>query len=439
MKKKVLRLLGLLCAGLMLCGCNRLYQQHPEPMSATVTKGAGAGSTNYASQGTAYEVPEREITNEQTGALARSALAVLNETMTEEEKNKNILISPLSIEMALGMTANGADGETKEEMEQVLSGGLSVEDLNYILLKTKENLEADGDVKWNVANAIWTKDDGRASFQQEFLNRVKTYYGADIYMGPMDDQTVAEINEWVDQNTNHMISEIIKRLPENSRTALVNAVAFEGEWKEKYEDDDIHENSKFTNADGSVSNVNMLYSKENRYFTLGPGEGFVKPYEGEKFSFVGILPEEGTTPEEYIEYLSTGKEDFSEAIRNAEHTEVRVRIPEFTADYDVEMSEIYKNMGMVRAFDSEAGLTKMLMTNDGKDYGVHIGLILHKTHIEVDRKGTKAAAATAVITYDNAVAFDDTKVITLNRPFVYAIVDNETGLPMFLGIQNTME
>ena len=109
MKKKVLRLLGLLCAGLMLCGCNRLYQQYPEPMSATVTKGAGAGSTNYASQGTAYEVPEQEITNAQTGALAKAALAVLTETM-KEEKNQNVLLSPLSIEMALGMTANGADG-----------------------------------------------------------------------------------------------------------------------------------------------------------------------------------------------------------------------------------------------------------------------------------------------------------------------------------------
>ena len=359
--------------------------------------------------------------------------------MNKEDKNKNILISPLSIEMALGMTANGADGKTKEEMEQVVAGGLSVEDLNYILLKTKEHLEGDGDVKWNVGNSIWTKDDGRATFQQEFLNRVKTYYGADIYMGPMDDQTVAEINEWVDQNTDHMIDKIIERLPDNARTALVNAVAFEGEWEEQYEDDDIRENGGFTNADGSISKVNMLYSKENRYFTLGPGEGFVKPYKGGKFSFVGILPEEGATPEDYIEYLSSGKEDFSEAVRNAEHTEVRVRMPEFSTDYDVEMSEIYRNMGMIRAFDSETGLTKMLKTNDGKDYGVYIGLILHKTHIEVDRKGTKAAAATAVITYDNAVAFDESKSIVLDRPFVYAIVDNETGLPMFLGIQNMME
>ena len=436
MKKKVLRLLGLMCAGLMLCGCNRrLYQQPAKPMGTTVT----GSNVNYASRGTALEVSEREVTDDQTGALSKAALAVLNETMTEEDKNKNILISPLSIEMALGMTANGGDGKTKEEMEQVVAGGLSVEDLNYILLKTKEHLEGDGDVKWNVGNSIWTKDDGRATFQQEFLNRVKTYYGADIYMGPMDDQTVAEINEWVDQNTDHMIDKIIERLPDNARTALVNAVAFEGEWEEQYEDDDIRENGGFTNADGSISKVNMLYSKENRYFTLGPGEGFVKPYKGGKFSFVGILPEEGATPEDYIEYLSSGKEDFSEAVRNAEHTEVRVRMPEFSTDYDVEMSGIYKNMGMVRAFDSEAGLTKMLKTNDGKDYGVYIGLILHKTHIEVDRKGTKAAAATAVITYDNAVAFDESKSIVLDRPFVYAIVDNETGLPMFLGIQNMME
>lgn len=440
MKKKIVRALGAFLAVMMLTGCTAGNKPVPSGLqNEPMQREPGTMDRNYAMMGTALEVPEMEITTGMTGALSHATVNLLNETVKSEGENKNILISPLSIQMALGMTANGAEGDSKKEMEEFVAGGLTTEELNYILLKTMERYMTDTDVMWNVANGIWLKDDGMAEFKQEFLNQVRTYYNAELYMSEFDESTLNNINHWVDHNTNYTIHKIIEEIPENARTILVNAIAFEGEWKNKYEEDDILENRTFTNADGSESKVTMLYSKENKYFTLGKGEGFIKPYEGGNYAFVGILPEEGMTPEEYIASLERVNEEFSMAVTNPEYVDVDVTMPEFTCEYDTSLVNIYKNMGMELPFDENAGLGNMLQTPSGDPYSTFIGQIVHKTHIEVDRKGTKAAAATAVITYDNAVAFDETKSIVLDRPFVYAVVDTETGLPLFMGIQNMME
>ncbi|MBO4776048.1 MAG: hypothetical protein J5515_05480 [Lachnospiraceae bacterium] len=197
---------------------------------------------------------------------------------------------------------------------------------------------------------------------------------------------------------------------------------------------------KFNNSDGTQSDVTLLHSTEGRYFELGEGTGFIKPYKGGQYAFVGILPDEGVTPEEYVEGLVNGNEDFSEAVRNAEYGDVEVYLPEFDADYDKLMNDIYKDMGMDLPFDEDKAEFKGFFTDD-ETSDVWIGKVLHKTHIEVDRKGTKAAAVT-VIEVDKCMAlpvFDDPVVIRLDRPFVYAIVDTETGTPIFLGCQNSIK
>ena len=205
--------------------------------------------------------------------------------------------------------------------------------------------------------------------------------------------------------------------------------------------DNRFKRGEFTNADRSTSNCTMLSSTEDRYFTLGEGTGFIKPYKGGEYSFVGILPEEGVSPEEYIKDLVKNNEDFSKAVREAEYGEVYVTMPEFTTDYGNEgMVDVYKNMGMNLPFDQDKADLKGIFTNDSNSK-VWIDKIIHKTHIEVDREGTRAAAVTAVEVDTCAAVMPvaEPVVITLDRPFVYAIVDNETGIPVFLGCMNNMQ
>ncbi|MBR4581339.1 MAG: serpin family protein [Lachnospiraceae bacterium] len=354
------------------------------------------------------------------------------------QPGENILLSPTSIDFALGMTENGAAGETLSQMEETVNGGLSVDTINPIMKHLSNRYMNAAEVEWNIANSIWFKNDGQVAMGDEFLDKVVGYYGADIFLAPFDSQTLDDINGWVNDKTKGMIPNILDQIHENARMYLVNAIAFEGEWAEQYEEDKITEGRTFTNADGSESDVTMMTSTENRYFEIAGGQGFLKPYKGREYSFVGILPAEGDTPEDLIAKIQKGNVDLSKTLREAGVNEVHVTMPEFTNDYYIEMNDTYQNMGMDIPFnEAKADFSPMMHSTDGSPANIWIGRIIHKTHIEVDRKGTKAAASTVVeMRYKNAIVMDESKCITLDRPFVYAVVENETGLPVFIGCQN---
>jgi serpin B len=378
---------------------------------------------------------------EELNALSNASLNVFYETIESGENGENVLISPASLSFAMAITENGANGETLEQMEKYVNGGISIEDMNALLNYTSYKLNNSEDVEWGVANSLWFNDNGDCEIENDFLKKAIEYYDAEVYKKAFDASTANEINKWVYNKTNKMIDEVIRDFSPDAMLFIVNAIAFEGEWAEEYEKSQVLENREFTNADRSTSNCTMLSSTEDRYFTLGEGTGFIKPYKGGEYSFVGILPEEGVSPEEYIKDLVKNNEDFSKAVREAEYGDVYVTMPEFTTDYGNEgMVEVYKKMGMDLPFDPGKADLKGIFTNDS-DSDVWIGKIIHKTHIEVDRQGTRAAAVT-VVEVDKCMAVapaSDPVVIDLDRPFVYAIVDNETGVPVFLGCMNNMQ
>lgn len=452
MKNKLLKAICLFSAIAMLSGCTKPYRgESPTPVleypekESTVTIDPGTPFYNETVNLTEGRTPGRNVNvqlgDEQYDNLSAASVALLYQTAkAEDDKSRNILLSPLSIQTALGMTELGAEGETLKQMEEVVNGGNSHSELDSAMNLLTARMRKNPEVKWNVANSLWFRDNGLAKLKEDYLNDVVTYYDSDVFYAPFDNQTLEDINGWVDDETNHMIPEILGEIPDDAYMYLINAVAFEAEWAEQYEEKQVNENRIFDNIDGSESNVTMLSSKEYGYFNLEGGEGFIKPYKGGEYAFVGILPDENTTPEEYLNKLLTSKTDLSKAIREASDDEVHVGIPEFTLDYDIELSDIYKEMGMDIPFDPEqAEFHKMMEPVNNVDYDVWIGKIIHKTHIEVDRKGTKAAAATAVeMELAMAALPMEEHYVILDRPFVYAIVENETGYPLFIGTQNTM-
>ena len=383
------------------------------------------------------------VPDEWISSMSGASVEMLSNIMEESGEGAIILISPTSIMMAFGIAENGAGGETLSQIERTISGGVPVEQMNNIALAMANHMEGSGDVNWNVANSLWFNEEGNWEINPDFASAAKNYYDADLWRAHFNNETVRDINNWVNNETYGMIPSIIDEMPDDARMFIINALAFEGEWKEMYEESDVYENRDFHNYDGTVTSATLLRSQEDKYFKLGNGTGFTRDYKGGEYSFFGILPDEGVSVEDYIAKLANKDLDLAEAIRNQKTYEgdIYVMIPEFNMDFDIEMSDLLAQMGMPNAFDpNNADFYGMMNCLDEGEYEIWLSKVLHKTHIEVNRAGTRAAAVTALeLDTCSAVMIDDQPLwITLDRPFVYGIVDNETGLPVFFGCVNSL-
>lgn len=352
----------------------------------------------------------------------------------KEGKKGNVLISPDSVATALAMTENGASGQTLEEMETVLSPGLDADDYNKYLSSINRRQMASDALIYRVSNSIWAKD-GTVDVKEHFLQKNLDYHDAEFYLAPFDDRTVADMNHWVYNKTRNMIDKIIDRLSEDARMVLINAVAFEGQWEKPFNESAM-QTQTFTAADQTKRQVTMLRDLDDyQYLELKGGKGFVKYYgksgKGGEIAFVGLLPPKGTDADSFIQTLDA--DSFLNAWNSKKSKRVDLSLPKFKYDYSVGMEEILKTMGMETAFTDGADFSG-ISDPTPETPGLKISKVLHKTHIEVDENGSKAAAATAVVMEKaTAIMGDEPIKLTFDRPFVYALVDTKTGIPLFIG------
>ena len=342
------------------------------------------------------------------------------------EEGRNILISPVSIITALSMTANGADGETLRQMEQVLGGDIA--SLNGYLGEYPALLND----QIHMANALWIKDTPTLEVKDSFLQANADYYGAGAFRAPFDSSTVKEINGWVEEHTDGQIQDMLDRIPEDAVMYLVNALAFEAEWEEVYEPYQVHD-SRFTTESGEERTVSMMYSTEHAFLEMDNATGFLKYYDGGRYAFAALLPQEGITMEALVHSLDA--ETLHKALTKPRELIVHAGMPKFETEYDAELGEVLISMGMEDAFDSRiADFSRLGSTNDGTM--LCIGRVLHKTRITVAEEGTKAGAATMVemLAEGAAEIQEETRTVTLDRPFLYMIVDTELMEPVFMGV-----
>ena len=341
------------------------------------------------------------------------------------DDSKNSLISPLSVMLALSMTANGAKGETLTQTESLLGGDIPMETLNEYLYSYIKALPSEKTAKLNIANSIWVRDNGFTA-EKAFLQKNADYFDAAVYKSAFDVKTLRYINNWVKKNTDGMIEKIIDDIDPDAVMYLINTVLFDAEWENIYKKDEVRDGT-FTALDGTKRTASMMYSAEHLYLDDGKAIGFIKPYRN-GYSFVALLPNEDISLSDYAASM-TGK-SFADTIKNAEDVPVETIIPKFSYDYDIEMSGALKALGMPLPFDAEkADFSALGSSGNGN---IFISRVFHKAYIAVDEKGTKAGAATAVEIKETAVAVDIYSV-TLDRPFIYAVTDNATGLPVFIG------
>ncbi len=343
----------------------------------------------------------------------------------------NTLISPLSVMNALAMTAAGARGQTLEQMEALFGTDLS--SLRDYLHGYNDRLPSDRKYRLHLANSIWLKDSPDLTVSPDFLQTNADYFKAGLYTAPFDDSTTKDINNWVSENTEKMIPDILDRISDNTVIYLVNALAFDAEWETIYESSQVLDGI-FTCENGTARNVEMMYSEEHAYLKGTNAQGFLKFYSDGKYAFAALLPEEGISLDDYIASL-TGQ-GLHEMLTNYEPAAVRAAIPKFKTTWDILLNQALESMGMTDAFDPDAADLSGLGSSPAKN--LYISRVLHKTYLAVDEKGTRAGAATAVEVRAKGAMKEpeELKIVCLDRPFLYMIIDCEEKIPVFMGTVN---
>ncbi len=363
--------------------------------------------------------------------LSDFGLKLLQQTLQSEGTENNVLVSPLSVLLALYMTANGADGTTKEQMMDVLG-----DNLNEYLKTYQKSLPQGTDYKLHIANGIWFREEEFLKVQEDFLRANQQYFNAALYKAPFNDITCKEINNWVKENTDGMIEGILDEISPDAVLYLINALSFDAKWQKPYNEYSVREESVFTKEDGTRQKATLMYSEEATYMEDERATGFLKYYKDRKYAFVALLPREGVTVAEYVEGLNA--QSLKELLTNAKQTTVNAAIPKFETEYDILLNDVLTQMGIKDAFSfADADFSKMATSERGN---IYISRVLHKTFISVDESGTKAGAVTAVGMPDSCAPMPgEVYNVYLDRPFVYMLIDCETNQPFFIGTMMDME
>ena len=340
-------------------------------------------------------------------------------------KEKNYLISPYNIKIALNMLREGADGNTKDEIEKVLGN----EKINDIKIKNK----------LSVANALFVKNDFKSSVKKEFTNTLKNKYHSEIIYDEF--KTPKVVNDWVKEKTNGMIDKVLDKMKENSVMGIASALALDINWFNPFNCSDT-KGEDFAKIDNSKIKTEMMhqtYKSNAKYFKDKEIEGIIIPYDtginNVELEFVGILSKDNIT--DYIQNIDINK--INNLIKNARETNgklnVNLSLPRFSYSYEVEDFIVsLKKMGINDVFSPElSNLSKMA---DVKGI-LYVGDAIHKTKIDLNENGTVATAATYFdVMYKSAPLFEEkVEIIDLkfNKPFAYMIREKNTGEILFFG------
>jgi serpin B len=354
------------------------------------------------------------------------------DAVSSNETGKNVMISPLSISIAMAMVTNGASGENLKEMKEVLGfNEMEMSAVNTQFYKLIQSLvEADKDMVLSIANSVWMDDSFKPYVLETFLKALIENYGAEPFTIDFQAQkAVDKINSWVSENTNGKIPTIIDEIGEDAVMYLINAIYFKAAWTTEFYKDWTYD-GKFKISDGSEKTVKMMLFRENQtlqYKNTGDYRVVRLPYGREKFAFYGILPDEKYNIDEFITDMKiNGIEKYLEDVRAVE---LPVYIPRFKFNFGVSLVDIFKSFGMEKAFETGGFLN---LADPGAP--LYISNILHKTFIEVNEEGTEAAAVTVIEdSGDTGEEEEDPPSFRADRPFVFVIRDDRSGTILFIG------
>lgn len=373
---------------------------------------------------------------------SRFALDLFQTLRTEEG---NLFFSPYSISVALAMTYAGAEGETAAQMADTLHFDLPDEALhptfNALDLhltpaeppaeEGDEGEEEDERFRLAIANSLWAQDG--FPLEQTFLDLLARHYGAglrlvDFLSEDGREEARAAINAWVERQTEGKIQDLIPQgaLTQDTRLVLANAIYFLGKWVEPFEEAD---EQPFTLPDGQQVDAPMMSRRADTAYAQGDGyQALALDYKETAARMILLVPDAGR----YDDFeASLDQERFAQIVAGLESTDVDLTMPKFEFESDFELSETLEEMGMPAPF--ALGGADFSGISAEADRDLYISAVIHKAFVAVDEEGTEAAAATGVVVGITSAPPPPAVSLTIDRPFLFAIQDAETGALLFLG------
>jgi len=379
---------------------------------------------------------EEEVSSEESDKIVEAVDADLVDGNTEfsfkifkklvlEDKDKNVFISPLSISTALAMAYNGAEGETKRAMAEALGiDGISLEELNQGFKDLMTGIQnADSEIELSVANSIWLREG--FDCREDFIDRNREYFAAEVEEIDFSSPDAPDIiNSWIKEATRGKIEEMIAEIPIDVVMYLINAIYFKGNWTYEFDEDATREDD-FYLLDGSIKKVPMMSQGEDLMYFKGDNFSSVRlPYGEEKIAMYVVLPDEGVEPDDVIRSFSAEK--WNEYTRSFDETNVSILMPKFKMEYGIKLlNDVLTDLGMGIAFSDSADFS-------GIRPDIFISRVLHKAVIEVNEKGSEAAAVTVVEMAETAMPMEIVE-FTVNRPFIFVIADDRSASILFVG------
>ena len=359
----------------------------------------------------------------------------LLKNINTNEIGKDLFISPISVSMALGMTYNGADGETKDAMRTALHlGDLTDDEIN----RSYESLislllSLDPEVAVALANSIWYRDN--VEFEQTFLDIARQYFDAEVRGLDFSAENAADIiNSWIEDKTNGLIKETLNPpLPRDAVMYLINAIYFKGTWTIQFDEDKTRDMTFYSSGE-TLSTVKMMSLREEfPYYENDELQMVDLPYGNGDFSMTIVLPNKEKNIDALISEMSNDL--WNSLTSNLSPDTGDIFLPRFKLEYKTELKKPLTEMGMGIAFSEWANFSKMRSQND-----IFISKVIHKSFVEVNEEGTEAAAVTVVEIGFTSIGPNQGFSILINRPFLFVIRENRSGAIMFIGkIENPKE
>ncbi len=355
----------------------------------------------------------------------KTAMKMLNATY-DLNKEKNTVISPISLSTVLALTENGAAGNTKEEMLKAIGmEGLTDAVINEEYKNVIANYNSVDALKLRMANSIWIEKS--TNIKNSFINMGKDYYEAEVSSVDFTkSKTTNTINSWISDHTAGKIKKIVDKFDENTAMVLVNTVYFKGDWRVPFEKKATIQKT-FINYDSSKSSVKMMHGTILvDYFKGSDFSAARLPYKDDNFGMYIFLPNEGTSINDFMKEMNI--DNWNKWKSAFSQKSLIVEIPKFHIEFEQMLNNMLKGFGMRSAFEPGADFSNMSPENN-----LFINFVKQKCFIDVDEKGTEAAASTAVSASKSAANLQDDEKFIADRPFIYVMEDKKTGIILFMG------
>lgn len=422
-KKSRIRKIALFLCISLLVGCG-------------LTAGTGVRSLTPAPD---FSESTGGLTEEEQEQVTAFSLRFMRKAVVQahEEGKENPVLSPVSAYAALLLVACGSEGVSAAELEQILgltsgqwgqAGGNLMRSLN----------QTEGSLTLSAANSLWM--DEEAQIREEYIRRISEELSAEIFQGDLSaEETRQAVNQWVKERTNGMIPEFCEEPYDDSvAAALLNAICLEAEWQQPFSAHKTVEKPFYTAENREVFAEYLCDDRGYRDYVKGDGmEGILLPYAGSSLAFAALRATDGRTPEELLRDLTP--KDCRNLPQMASPTCMNFSMPKFSLSYEQNLNETLESLGLKKTMrPEEADLTGMGTGAQGGP--LFVSSAQQKVKIQVDEEGTRAAAVTEILVGEGGMLLEKEPLeLHFDSPYLYMLIDRETGVPLFLGIMENPE